>query len=85
MSKAEIYQKLTEMFREFFDDPAIVLRPETSARDIDGWDSAKMVTIIIGVEEAFGFEARSHEIDRLQCVGDFVALIQARQRPPASF
>jgi acyl carrier protein len=84
MSEAEIYQKLTAMFREFFDDSTIVLRPETSARDIDGWDSAKMVTIILGVENAFGFQARSQEIDRLRCVGDFVALIQARQQPLSS-
>jgi acyl carrier protein len=84
MSETEIYQKLTAMFREFFDDPTIVLRPETSARDIDGWDSAKMVTIILAVEDVFGFQARSHEIDRLRCVGDFVALIQAKQRPLSS-
>jgi acyl carrier protein len=84
MNETEIYQRLTAMFRDFFDDPTIVLGPETSARDIDGWDSAKMVTIILGVEDAFGFQARSQEIDRLRCVGDFVALIQTRQRPLSS-
>jgi acyl carrier protein len=88
MTEAEVYGSLTTMFRDFFDDPTIVLRPETAARDIEGWDSAKMVSIILGVEETFGFEMSSSEIDGLRCIADFVAVILSRQpgsrSPPAA-
>jgi acyl carrier protein len=86
MSEAEIYRRLTLIFRDVFDNPTIVLRPQTSARDIKGWDSARMVAIILAVEDMFQFEMRSREVDRLRCVGDFVALIRARQQafPPSA-
>jgi len=82
MTEAEVYATLTAMFCDFFGDPTIVLRPETSARDIDGWDSAKMVSIILGVEETFDFEMSSSEIDELRCIGDFVATILAQRPEP---
>jgi acyl carrier protein len=84
MNEAAVYRELTGIFRDLFDDPTIVLRAETSARDIEDWDSARMVSIILAVEEAFQFEVRSREVDELRCIGDFVALILARQaRSPA--
>lgn len=78
MSEADVYAALTEIFRDCFDDDAIVLRAATSARDIAGWDSAKMVYLILAVEERFAIRMRSREIDALRCVGDWVRLILAR-------
>jgi acyl carrier protein len=78
MTEAEVYDRLTGIFREFFDDPSLVLRPEMSPGDIDGWDSAKTVTILIEIEESFDFEMSSEEIDELRCVGDFVEIILSR-------
>jgi acyl carrier protein len=77
VNDAEIYAELTEIFHEAFDDDGIVLQPEMTAADIAGWDSVKMVTIIIAVEEKFDIKMRSRDIDRMKCVGDFVELIKA--------
>jgi acyl carrier protein len=79
MSEAEIYEGLTRIFRDLFEDPGITLSPDTTARDIDGWDSARMMSIILAVEETFEFEMDSDEIDALQSVGDFVAVIAAHR------
>ncbi|HXQ53707.1 MAG TPA: acyl carrier protein [Stellaceae bacterium] len=81
MIEAEIYTALTEIFHEVFDDDAIVLKPELTAKDVKGWDSYKMVNIIIAVEERFGIKTRTQEIDKLQRVGDFVKLIEAKTAP----
>lgn len=78
MSEADILKILTDIFRLNFDDAAIVLRPATTARDIAGWDSAKMVMLILAVEEHFGLTFRSREIDALRSIGDWVALIRKR-------
>ena len=78
MTEAQIYEKLTAIFREFFDNPALVLAPETSPWDIDGWDSAKTVAILLEIEDSFNFELSSDEMDGLRCVADFVAVIQSR-------
>ena len=78
MREAKVYAALTAIFGECFGDATIVLRSETSARDIAGWDSAKMVFLILAVEERFRINMRSREIDALRCVGDWVRLILAR-------
>jgi acyl carrier protein len=78
MTEADIYATLTEIFHDCFDDKSIVLSAATSARDIEGWDSAKMVYLILAVEERFAIRMRSREIDALRCVGDWVRLIGGR-------
>ena len=80
MTPAEIEAGLTEILRETFADPSLVLAPEMTAKDIEGWDSLKMVIIILAVEERFGIELRTREMDALRCVGDFASLIE-RKRP----
>jgi acyl carrier protein len=77
MTASDILSDLTAIFRDCFDDETIVLLPSTSARDIPGWDSAKMVLLILAVEERFEIRMRSREIDALRCVGDWVKLIEA--------
>jgi acyl carrier protein len=79
MTEADVYAALTEIFRDRFDDETIVLRPSTSAPDIPGWDSAKMVYLILAVEDRFEIRMRGREIDALRCVGDWVRLILERR------
>jgi len=78
VTEAEIYAGLTEVFHDAFGDDSIVLKPDMTAEDVEGWDSVKMVAIIIAVEERFGVKMRSREIDQLKCVGDFVKLIGSK-------
>jgi len=78
MTEAEIYAALTEIFVEAFDDEGLTLRPEMTAKDVEGWDSYKMVNILIAAEERFGIKMRTREIDKLASVGDFVVLIKEK-------
>ena len=53
MQSSEIYQQLSGIFADVFDDDAIVLKPEMTADDVDGWDSLTHIRLIISVEKAF--------------------------------
>jgi acyl carrier protein len=76
MSEVEIYCRLAELFREIFEDESLVIGPETTADDIEGWDSLKMIKIVIAVMEQFKITIRTREIEGLTSVGDLVAIIQ---------
>ena len=78
MTEQEILQQLSEVFRDVFDDEAITLRPETTADDIDGWDSQAHVTLVVATEMRFGIRFRTAELESLHNVGDFVHLIHNR-------
>ena len=79
MNRNEIYAELTAVFRDVFDDETIVLAPETTADDINGWDSQAHVTLVVAAEMKFGIRFRTAELEGLRNVGDFVRLIEERR------
>ncbi len=78
MTNDEIKQKLTAVFRDVFDDPALEIGDATTARDIEDWDSINHITLIAAVEKAFKVSFNTKDIKALANVGDFIRLIASR-------
>jgi acyl carrier protein len=78
MNETQVYSQLNEIFREVFDDDGITLTPQTTAHDVEGWDSAAHVSLIVAAEMRFGIRFRTAELDSLHNVGDFAQLIQTK-------
>ncbi len=83
MTDETILADVTELLREVFDDPDLAVTPETSAKDVPGWDSMKQVMILLAVEEKFEIELSTREMDRLRNVGDLVAAIGSHAKAPS--
>jgi acyl carrier protein len=81
MTDSEIYQQLTEVFHDIFDDPTLVLKPETSAADIPDWTSFIHINLIVATEDRFGVKFSTADIERLKNVGDLVALVRSKRAP----
>ena len=75
MNKDEILLKLQDVFRDCFDDEDIKLTEETSAVDIDGWDSLMHMVIIGAVEDEFKVKFKMKDILEMKNIGDFVDLL----------
>jgi acyl carrier protein len=80
MDRAAILAKLTELFREIFDDETLILTPETTADDVPGWDSMNHITIVVETERRFGVKFNTAEIEELKNIGEFIALIEKKTR-----
>ncbi|MBS0333968.1 MAG: acyl carrier protein [Proteobacteria bacterium] len=78
MDDAGVLEKLTELLQDVLDDDDIVLRPETTARDVPGWDSLANVRFILAVSQAFNVRFAAAESARLKNVGELVALVRSR-------
>ena len=78
MNETQIYARLAEIFEDVFDEDSINLSPETSAKDVDGWDSLAHIRLILTIEKAFKIKFSTSEIGKLENVGDLVALIKER-------
>jgi acyl carrier protein len=63
-------EKLTGIFRNVFDDEDIVIGPETTANDIDGWDSLSHINLIVAVETMFSIRFSQKELLTFKNVGD---------------
>ena len=70
--------RLTEVFQDVFDDDELTINRETTAADVEGWDSMMHVTLLINVEKAFGIKFTSSEVARLKSVGDLLDLIDTK-------
>jgi acyl carrier protein len=74
----EILAKLTLIFQDILDDDDLKLSPETTARDVENWDSLNHVRLMLTVEKTFGVKFSAAEIGRLKNVGGLVTLLQGR-------
>jgi acyl carrier protein len=72
-------ERLQEVFRDVFDDDELTITPETTADDVEDWDSLQHVTLVVNVEAAFGVKFSSLEVAGLKNVGQLVALVEAKQ------
>jgi acyl carrier protein len=72
-----IMERLGNVFEEVF-DRRVELRPETTAGDVEGWDSVVHVMLILATEREFGIRFESAEIANAANVGEFVLLLEAK-------
>lgn len=80
MKKEEIYEALNEVFQEVFDDDSITVNPETTAEDIEDWDSLEHINLVVAIENRFGIKFNMNEVTSMKNVGEMVDIIIERQK-----
>ena len=78
MTKSEIWDAVTKVFRDTLDLDDLVLTPATTAKDVEGWDSLNHILLVVAVEQKFGMKFNTGEIDALENVGQFIDLIESK-------
>jgi len=78
-SAEDIYEKLTDILRNLFDDDALVARPDLRADQVVGWDSFAHLRFIMAVEKAFGVRFTASQIGSFRNVGELAQLIASKR------
>jgi acyl carrier protein len=78
LNPEEVVVRLNHLFRDVFDDDNVSVTGDTTAADIDGWDSLAHITLILGVEREFRIKMSAAEVGSLKNVGQMIDLIVAR-------
>ena len=71
MERAEVYSRLTDVFRDVF-DREVALADETTAADVPGWDSLNHITLIGAVEDEFDVKFPMKDVVGMKNVGELV-------------
>ena len=71
-------EKLNGIFRMVFDNDDINIQPETTANDVDGWDSLSHVNLILAVEKGFGIRFTQMELLTFKNVGDLLRSLESK-------
>lgn len=74
----QIYQRLNQVFRDVFDDDSITVNPNTTANDIEDWDSLNHITLIDAVESEFKVHFTMGEVSGMKNVGEMAQIIKDR-------
>lgn len=75
MERDDILAKVQEVFRDELEVEDLVLTDETTADDVEEWDSLSHVQLVVALEKAFGIKFTSREILSWDNVGDLVDCI----------
>ena len=70
--------KLQKIFRDVFDDKKLQIGRETTAADIEDWDSLAQINLVAEIESVFKLKFDIAEIIALQNVGDIIDLIDKK-------
>jgi acyl carrier protein len=63
-----------------FDADDLVISPETTAADVEDWDSLSHIRLIVAIERAFNIRFANSEIENLGNVGELAALIERKRQ-----
>lgn len=74
----DVRDKLNGIFQEVFKDNTIEIKPETTANDVEGWDSFSHVILIAAIEIRFNIKFSLKEVMSFKNVGDLIRCIERK-------
>lgn len=75
MTRTEIYEKLCTIFSDVLELDSVELCDETTAADVEGWDSLTHITLISEIEDEFDMKFPMKSVLTMKNVGEMVDLI----------
>lgn len=80
MNRNEIFEKLAAVFQDVFDDEELSIDENTTAADIDDWDSLTHIMLLSAVEDEFEIKFDMKAVQGLKNVGEMVDLIESLRK-----
>ena len=74
----ELLTQVNEIFTDVLDNEEIVLTEETTAKDVEEWDSLSHIQLIVAIERHFKIRFTSKEIQTWNNIGEMLNSIQEK-------
>ncbi len=78
MDLSEILQQVNGIFTDIIDEENIKLSSETTANDIEGWDSLTHIQLVVAIEKHFKIRFNSKEIQGWKNIGELMDSISSK-------
>lgn len=75
MNHQEIIKEMNKIFMEVLDLSTVELKEETTASDIEEWDSLNNIQLIVAIETFFEVIFKSTEIENFKNIGEMALSI----------
>lgn len=78
MDATEILSDINTICRDVFDNSSLVINENSTALDVEEWDSLTHIQLVVAVEKHFKLRFTSSEITGFKKVGDMCACVQSK-------
>lgn len=78
MTDSELLEKIQDIMRDILDLDDLVISKETSADDVEEWDSLSNINIVVAMEKEFGVKFALGELQQLQNIGEMIDLLHEK-------
>ena len=75
MTREEVLERVNAIFREVFEDDTIVVQDETTAADIEDWDSYEHINLINAIEQEFEMKFTMGQVVGMENVGELIDIL----------
>jgi acyl carrier protein len=73
-----ILEELQSIFRDVLDQPHLKLTRESSASNVEDWDSLAHINLVTSIEQRYKVKFALGELQELKNVGDMIDLITVK-------
>jgi len=78
--RERVFNNVQDIFRDIFDDKGLLIADNTTAADIEDWDSLNHINLINAIEKEFNIRFALGELESLKDVGAMIELILEKQK-----
>ena len=78
MEVENIIKEANQVFARIFDDDSVSIGYDTTAADIEDWDSLNHIQLVVALEKHFKIRFTSAEIQNFQNVGGMCEVIKKK-------
>jgi acyl carrier protein len=78
MNRTEILDALHPLFSSTLDDEPVSLHENTTADEVEGWDSLTHVQLVVAIEKHFKIKFSAKEIQSWKNVGELIDSISGK-------
>jgi acyl carrier protein len=79
METTEIMNQVNDIFKSVLENDDIVISYDTTADDVDDWDSLNHIILVVEIEKHFGVKFTANEIVSFKNVGEMCEAIKKKK------
>ncbi len=72
-------KQINEIFIDVLEDDSIVLSRESTANEVEDWDSLNHIHLVVAIEKHFKIRFTSQEIQSWENLGEIIDCIEGKQ------
>ena len=80
MLKKDLLLKISEILKDLLDDENIEVTYDTTANDIEDWDSIIHIQLIVSIEKYFKVRFSTIEVENLKTINSIIELIELKKQ-----